>query len=466
MVRLRVVLGLASFLLAPGASPAPLRAQTSPGLRAPAATRAPRDARMAKLPSGAVKVGEASGGERTAVRPVQGQRDMVQVPISLEDEPVRLGVDAIRLTAGSGRITRTPAGRPVLEVPTHGSAIVSSDAGRASAAQNEISEDRKTLLPWLVVETRPIAGGTELRTSRPFLTLARAITWDRSQQRHIADFLFGLDPEQGEPGPLDQPLDVRFTVSCDEVAPAQARVERAGPAGYGSVRVGCSPAVKNERPQHHIEVHAGRGNLRYPFQIPRRPGPVTLAASATNVLGFGFGSFVLTVHRVEEDGSPLRAERVARVQLLVSGGTLDVSELVIARGASSASAELHPRGIGRLEVSAEAEALRSAPIAIELGWPLLPVLAMIAGGWLGGVLSALAPRRRKLRRRALEGVLVGLLVTAVVLVLPSFAALPRWVLGTELGLFVLAAIAGFAGTPLVDRAARALFPALAQETKA
>jgi hypothetical protein len=33
-------------------------------------------------------------------------------------------------------------------------------------------------------------------------------------------------------------------------------------------------------------------------------------------------------------------------------------------------------------------------------------------------------------------------------------------LGTELGLFVVAALAGFAGVPLVDRLAQLVFPAL------
>ena len=99
---------------------------------------------------------------------------------------------------------------------------------------------------------------------------------------------------------------------------------------------------------------------------------------------------------------------------------------------------------------------------------------MIAGGTLGGVLFLFGPRPKSAGsasiwrkypalRRAVEGALVGLLVTAFVLIVPSFALIPEWARSSELGLFVLAAIAGFAGTPLLDLAARALFPALGTE---
>jgi len=91
---------------------------------------------------------------------------------------------------------------------------------------------------------------------------------------------------------------------------------------------------------------------------------------------------------------------------------------------------------------------------------------MISGGMLGGYLSA---SRRSLAWRWLrtfEGALVGMFVTAIVLVLPSLAALPAWTRETDLGLFALCAPAGYIGTYWIERAAYKMFPALAARRKA
>jgi hypothetical protein len=351
----------------------------------------------------------------------------------------------------------------VLEAPAKGQVIIGSDVGQASAAQSELRTDAKTPLPWLVVETRgggPSAPAT-VHAARPFLTLARAVLWNAAEGRHVAEFLFGLDPEVGEAGPLDHPMEARFAVTCDEVLPAQLRVEQVGPAGYSTVKVKCSPSVKNDRPQQELEVLVERGRLSYPFRIPRRPGALSLVASSPSVLGFGFGTTVLTVERLEEDGSPLPAEEDLPVQLLSSRSGLPAGSSTIPRGHSGTSIELHPSGIGRIEVSAAVGALRSPAVALRRSWPFYPIAAMLLGGALGGALSLFGKKRRRPVLRVLQGIAAGVAVTAVVLVVPSFTTVPGWARGTELGLFVVATCAGYLGTQLVDGAARLLFPAAA-----
>jgi hypothetical protein len=340
------------------------------------------------------------------------------------------------------------------------SAVVSTDLAPQAAARSVIAEHSKTQLPWLVVETRASAAGPSVRTARPFVTLAKAILWKPEKKRHVAEFLFGLDPESGAPGPLDRPLSVRFVVTCDDVLPAQTRVRSIGPAGYGTVSVECSQAIKNERPEHELGIFVERGNLRYPFQIPRRPGPPALAADSVDLLGFGFSSATLTVGSVEEDGSPLARPSDTTFQLFAQHGRIDVSEVKVPGGQQQAKIEIHPHGIGTIEVVAALGELRSAPLELELAWPLLPLLAIFAGGPVGGFATTLRQKnRRHVRRRVLEGAVVGLLISAFSLVVPSFTTLPSWAPRTELGLFVLAALAGFVGTPLLERVAQALFPA-------
>jgi hypothetical protein len=419
-------------------------------------------ARPHEMPAGAVQLAAPS---MTAARPrAAPRRDLVRVPLTARPatgSPLPAPADVFGIAAGTGRIDNSRAEAPVLELPANSLTIVTSQRGKANIEQQELNAEEKTALPWLVVETQPTPNAPSLRTGRPFLTLARAITWDASLSRHVAEFLFGLDGETGEPGPLQQAIDVRFGVSCEDVTPPRAQIASIGPSGYDTVKVACSREVKNERERQYLELFAGQGNLRYPFRIPHRPGPLVLSSSDDIVVGFGFETVELTATQLEEDGSPLRSGEARNLLLSATGGDLDASTLVIGQGASDAHIVVRPSGVGDLEIIASSGALQSAPLRIRLTWPLVPIAAMLAGGALGGLVSAFNPRRRKQRwRRIIEGAVMGVLVTLAVLLVPTLASLPARALGTELSLFVVAALAGFAGVPLVDRLAQLVFPAL------
>src|SRR5260221_11943645 len=203
-------------------------------------------------------------------------------------------------------------------------------------------------------------------------------------RRHEAEFLFGLDAETGAPGPLDSPVAARFTVTCDEVTPSEATVSRIGPSGYGTIRVGCSPAVKNQRPQQQIEVFVDRGNLSYPFSIPRRPGAPVLEVDQSTVYGLGFGAPELTVSSLEEDGSPLLAGAALPGRFVASGRGISSGPLTIQRGSQRASVRVHPSGIGEVAVSAVLRDMSSRQLTISLAMPALPILSMLIGGTAGG----------------------------------------------------------------------------------
>jgi hypothetical protein len=382
-------------------------------------------------------------------------------PGVLSSKPA-LTPDVFGIAAGAGRIDTSRADAPVLEVPKGSFTIVTSQRGKQNVEGEELNAEQKTALPWLVVETPQTTAEPPLRTSRPFVTLAHAITWDAALSRHVAEFLFGLDAENGEPGPLRESIPVRFGVSCDAVTPDRAQIASIGPTGYDTVKVSCSREVKNERERQYLELFAGQGNLRYPFRIPRRPGALHLAILGSNSLpGFGFGTAVLIASQVEEDGTPLASDEARSIQLSAVGGGIDVTSITIEPGQSVGTIELRPSGIGMLDITASSGAQRSEAAHLDLKWPVIPIVAMLGGGALGGTVSAFRQRRRRqMLRRSSEGAVLGLLVTLTVLVVPGLASVAARTLGTELGLFVVAALAGFAGVPLVDRAARLVFPSL------
>jgi hypothetical protein len=412
----------------------------------------------ARLPEGAVKL--------QAPRPTTGvggaRGPTIKLPLAVEGIAAEHVADALRVTSGAGKITRGPAGEPALEVSSAGTVILSSEPAKASAAKSPISEREKTQLPWLVVEARRSATGTTLRAARPFLKLARAILWNGSTRRHEAEFLFGLDAETGDPGPLDNPVAARFAVTCDEVTPPEATLSKVGPSGYGTIQVGCSPAVKNEHDEQHIDILLDRGNLSYPFSIPHHPGAPILESDHGTVFGFGFGAPELTVSSVEEDGSPLVASDALPVRFVVSEGSLALDPLTIARGEQRAATRVHPSGIGTVKLTAVLREMPSHELTIALTLPVLPVSSMLVGGATGGaaVLAWTSWKNdwKKALARVAKGAGTGLLVAALALVLPSATGLPNWAPRTELGLFVLSAFAGFLGTPLLRRAAGLLFP--------
>lgn len=476
----RVALGAALAVALLGLYAAAQRAATSDSI----ATAKPLTAaqlnllRQSTLPIGAVKLVPKPAPEAPApaptpalqprARPLPRPLEAVRVPLTIEGQTGT----APRITSGSGTITKQPSGNFELALRSGERAIVSSEPARVKSAPKEIVEGEKTPLPWLVVEARSTAQGTVVRSARPFLTLGRAVQWDASKHRHLADFLFWMESEATTLEPFDSPIQARFAVSCEDIDPREAAVATPGPAGYRTIEVSCSPGVKNERAEQEIQVFADRDSLSYTFKIPHRAGPPILAADQATVYGLGFGSALLTISSVEEDGSPLKADADLPIQFFISKGAAEVDQASLSPGDQQKTAGLHPRGLGPLEVRAVLRDLSSEPIEISLTTPVLLILFMLLGGTVGGAAASLRPnqtanaRRRALTIGAIEGAVVGAIISAASMFLSALSQLPSWAVRTELGIFVLSAVAGSAGTPLLHALSRVIFPWLKEKADA
>jgi hypothetical protein len=412
---------------------------------------------QATLPMGAARV--------SASRPVPPAEELVRLPVAAEGLEASPTAPPLSVIAGSGRVSEEMEGIAWLEQSLAETSVLTSASAKSIAQSSRISMREKTALPWMVVDSRHRSAGNNWRTARPFLKLARAIRWDPVSNRHVAEFLLGLDAENGSNGPLARPLRVRLTVSCDDVAPRDVYLAAMGPAGDQNIEVGCSRKVKNERPQQRLSVGIGSGSLDYPFEIPRRPGPFELASSAKEVLGLGLGSLSLTVIHAEEDRTPLPVAAATEVLLKAQAGEVTPSRVVIAPGESQATVLVRPRGLGVVQLSAGASGLESKALAINLEWPLLFLWLTSIGGGLGGWLSIhWKPHQRAARRkfphaarRVFEGALVGLVMVGAFVSLPSIAIVPDGLRNNELGWFIGAVLAGFVGTELVETLSNALF---------
>ena len=390
----------------------------------------------------------------------------VRVPVAADGAPHEQASDKLVVVAGIANLARSSDGGAVLEQAKSGTSVLSSIDAKLIARNSLISAETKTSLPWLVVDSQVRNQLNFVRSARPFLKLARAVQWDRARGLHMAEFLVGLDAESGAAGPLTQPLEASLSVSCDEVLPQSVKFSTIGPAGDQLVRVGCSAQVKNERAMQTLSVRLQSGSLDYEFQVPHRPGPFQLSASSSSVLGLGLGELTLTAVSAEEDGTPLIAASELHIPLRINDGELDPDTLIIPAGASQASASVHVRGSGKLQVQAGIAERQSKAVPINVRWPILLSCMAPIGGAIGAYLALALQRKRQQRtprRRGqkiaacIEGALVGVVAVLALTLLPSFGLVPSWARTAEIAWFVIAVFAGFLGLELLDRLARLFF---------
>jgi len=74
-------------------------------------------------------------------------------------------------------------------------------------------------------------------------------------------------------------------------------------------------------------------------------------------------------------------------------------------------------------------------------------------------------KRSSCKAWIVEGVLVGAVTLAILYFKPELMTLVSSAVGTELGAFGLAALAGLLGTPVLDKLAATVFPGLAATEK-
>jgi hypothetical protein len=450
-------------------------------IAAPASSTAPAPIQPA-VSADPIATDKTTGSAKPAPRPLKKPIDaqpsptMVRVPLAVRasagDDPLKAGAE-LRVVGGEGTLALDAHGRATLEQKEPGTTIVSSSSAAAIARESVISTQRKTALPWMIVDVpAPREAPRVVRAARPFLQLARATYWDARLGRHIAELWVGLDPEGDSPtGKLAQPIRASLSVSCEEVEPSRLLLDQVGTEGDQLVRVSCSPAQKNAQPRQTLAVRVDRGQLEYPFELARRPGRLMLERSPSAVPGFGIGALKLTLTQVEEDGTPLPSGDDEEIALIAEGGALTPSAITLARGQSSASVLAHVHGVGPMVVRAGSAVVGgrrgSDALAIDRTWPIVFALATLLGGALGGYLAVIRLRASSSKRvrsrmqagmRALEGMLVGILVVAAVMVMPMIAPLvPEAARASELGWLILAALAGYAGVELFERLVALVF---------
>jgi hypothetical protein len=202
---------------------------------------------------------------------------------------------------------------------------------------------------------------------------------------------FHLSAEEGAVHPADVPI--RHT----SLPPAAAVVTAATPGD--SLRVLVQPALTLTPITTWLAVHRTL---------------LTLEPATVRFAGFGLGRTELHVSLPTVAGAARRD-----VVLSARRGTPDPSIVALAGGETGGSA-IRSSGVGRDTITATSGPLRSAPLELVYGWPLLFFAASLLGGIVGSLMDCAAIRRRgtPASRRAfvVSGVAAGIFAAVAIVI--------------------------------------------------
>ena len=240
---------------------------------------------------------------------------------------------------------------------------------------------------------------------------------------------FHLSAEAGEVRPADVPI--RHT----SLPPSAAVVTAATPSD--SLRVLVQPALTLTPITTWLTVHRTL---------------LTLAPATARIAGFGLGRTEVHVTLPAAAGAARRD-----VALSARRGTPDPSIVSLAGGETGRSA-IRSSGVGRDTITATSGPLRSAPLELVYGWPLLFLAAALLGGIVGSVMDCEAIRRRgtPASRRAyvVSGLAAGLFAAVAIAIGLNVTGVDLSETSGEAVVFVVAAL----GTVLSLRGLRRALP--------
>jgi hypothetical protein len=334
--------------------------------------------------------------------------------------------------------------------------IALSDSAQFVAKPKQIAtlrlpEGERITLPGGIVMPRmgESAAPTEVAWLRlTMLASPMPAPWDENARSYETELTFGLKRPASAPATAKPDAPVVIKVGFDGLTASALPpivVEQPGLEHEKSVRLRFLPNSPNPK----LLVRSSMSDVDLELRaLPR----VQVQPLKRELLGLGLGTVDVQVDRVAPHGVGMAAAERTSVGLQINGrATPEPGQPVLEKGASQATFRLRSAGYGPVQLTATVDGLTGSA-TVEQRFPTGPLLAVVAGGSLGGF----ARRFRKGARRAATGVRVleGLVVSVVAFVASvlgvGFLKLPAELVGTEAGAFLIAALSGFAGVTVIE----------------
>jgi hypothetical protein len=325
----------------------------------------------------------------------------------------------------------------------------------AEATNTSTLSSSKAAMPSIIIVPNAT---NDVETPAELFVFAETVPlrWDTNLNAYSTPVLIGVDvPDAAH---LPRPLTFQMIGENCTIVPSRVTVTNGGTGGAQTAILKCV----NPRSDPTIFAFYDPSLPRKPLRVPclRELGDIVVEAEQESVFGYGLGTTKVTVSRLARDRDELFGPEDLNVTVTTKRGILGKS-LTISSNQSAGLIEFRSVGIGRTIVSARVGSFTDSK-EIECTFPLSLIVGTILGGGLGGFGRLFRNQHlfKHKYRIILEGALCGVLIFAAAAAGVVVFTLPTGVIGSELGAFVIAAMAGYTGSVVLDRFKTAAKPKL------
>jgi hypothetical protein len=396
----------------------------------------------------------ATGGATNRVSPARpaapGVRPDVRYRVFSVDAKTRQAI-ATNIATGSNALKRQP--RPPVRAP--GTAAVPApsvvkvlDPETPESTNSIVLSSNKAFMPSIIVVPNP-TNDVEITTELFVYAERVPLRWDTNLNAYSTPLIVGVDisDAQGNAA-LPIPLTFQIVASNCSVVPSRVTVTNGGTAGAQTTILTCPDPRKEPAISTFYDPLSRAKSLRVPCQ--RELGDIVVEAQQRSIFGYGLGTTRITISRLAKDHNDLTDPENLNLTVTTTKGILCGSPIIVSNECA-AQIEFRSVGLGRTVITA-----RVGPFSdsheVECTFPLSLVIGTLLGGALGGFGRVFRkPELFKHKYRViLEGTVCGLLIFAAAAAGIVLFTFPPGIIGSELGAFVIAAIAGYTGSAILD----------------
>ncbi len=375
-------------------------------------------------------------------------RSVKQVTVKSRDEKAAPDEQRVKASGGHSQIV-VSAAEPSVVFPS-GAAEVKGPPKPLPAKEQSFEA--------LLIEPGPQASGDALDALRQWVLVVRALNtplrWDGEHAAYTTELIVGLQgagASRGMSAELSKPIVVQLMTVGAKVAAAKLELSHGGVAGFKTTLI----SLPHHEATGTVTALTDLGERAYQVVAEPSLGALRLELGNDSIAGFGVGTTQLSAVRLAEDGREWFAPKALDVTLRLTGrGSLEAEKLHFGKEqARSASVEFRSAFLGESTVVVQATGVAPEKAVVRFGVPWSLFVAIVLGVGLGaGIRELRAKRRRGFHRELVVNVLSGLLLSVASLIgVATVVALPSTALLTEAGCFVVAAVAAYLGSDLVER---------------
>ena len=308
----------------------------------------------------------------------------------------------------------------------------------------------------LLIEPVREAGSSTLERINQWVLVVRAqqtpLRWNEEQRAYTTELIVGLQgsgASQGLSSSLSKPVLVQLTTRDAKVVPERLMLREGGVAGFRTALI----SLLDHSAKATVTALTDMGEQVYEVVAEPRLAGLKLELGDDSIAGFGFGTTRVTALRMAEDGREWFAPKPLEVPLAALGnGILDAEWLRFDKGrARSHPVEVRSSFLGESTLVATPTGVVAPSVVVRFTMPWTLLIAIALGSALGAGIRLLK-RAKGSKKEFAVNFLSGLLVAfASLLGVASVIHLPKTALFTEAGCLVVAAIAAYLGSEVLQK---------------